>query len=88
MLIQYMDSKTMSEMILKATEIEYRSKSLRQFIENYIRFCFKGNFLSGVWAPRPWSVSLFNRSETHVSRVSPGQHHTLTPIGIKGDWVF
>lgn len=52
MLTQYMDSDTKSEMILKAIEIEHKSKSSRQFIENYIIFCFKENLQNRIWAPR------------------------------------
>lgn len=47
-----MDSDTMSEMILKAIEIECKGKSLRQFIENYIRFYFKENLQNGIWTSR------------------------------------
>lgn len=52
MLTQYMDSDTKSEMILKVIEIEHKSESLRQFVENYIRFCFKENLQNRIWAPR------------------------------------
>lgn len=38
MLTQYVDSDPMNEMILKAIEIERNGKSLRQLVENYIRF--------------------------------------------------
>lgn len=37
-LTQYVDSDPMNEMILKAIEIEHNGKSLRQFVENFIRF--------------------------------------------------
>ena len=38
MLTQDVDSEPVHEMVLKAIEIEHKGKSLRQFIENYIRF--------------------------------------------------
>lgn len=80
MLTQYEDSDPMNEKILKAIKIECKGKSLRPFLENYIRF-------SGIFQQRFGNVFNFDNKESEILKESRTESNfVLKSVTKMGCW--